>query len=239
MKKNFAVKFLYLTLHHKVLLIMNNQEEQLQALSDIRSMMERSSKFIYLNGLSGVFVGLLALICSGLIQLIVEMANEDNGTTYNYYSALMSNGKLNPTLLSEYGFLAVTLLILSIGLSTWLTIRKAKKQGVKIWDETAKRLFINMMIPLVTGGIICLLLLHHLQVQFIAPFMLIFYGLALVNASKYTFDDIRYLGIIEIALGLVASFFVEEGLIFWAFGFGVMHIVYGVMMYFKYKNKKA
>jgi hypothetical protein len=227
-------------LHHKVLLIMNNKEEQLQALSDIRNMMERSSKFISLSGLSGVFVGLLALIASSIIFcLSEEMIPNSETQSKTYYDFAIVNNKLNVEVLTIYAAVALSALLLSFAISGLLTIRKAKKQGIKIWDETAKRLFINMIIPLVTGGLVCLILLYHLQVQFIAPMMLVFYGLALVNASKYTYDDIRNLGIIEIVLGLAACIFVEQGLILWAFGFGIMHIFYGVLMYFKYDKKQA
>ena len=67
--------------------------------------------------------------------------------------------------------------------------------------------------------------------------MLIFYGLALINSSKYTFFEIRYLGIAEIVLGLIASVFVSSGLILWAAGFGLLHIIYGIIMYYKYERK--
>jgi hypothetical protein len=64
--------------------------------------------------------------------------------------------------------------------------------------------------------------------------MLIFYGLALINASKYTYNDIRYLGISELLIGLCSTLFLGYGLFFWAAGFGLAHIVYGALMYFKY-----
>ncbi|MGE5429024.1 MAG: hypothetical protein ACM3O8_14110, partial [Methylococcaceae bacterium] len=66
--------------------------------------------------------------------------------------------------------------------------------------------------------------------------MLIFYGLALVNAGKFTLSEVHYLGITEIVLGLMAAVFINWGLLFWALGFGVMHIVYGMMMYYKYER---
>ena len=127
-------------------------------------------------------------------------------------------------------------MVASIVVGLILTWRSAKKNGQTIWDATAKRMLINLMIPLVTGGFFCMILLMHGLIGLVAPVTLIFYGLALINGSKYTLDDIRYLGICEIILGLLASIFIGYGLLFWAIGFGVLHIVYGMLMYNKYER---
>jgi len=68
----------------------------------------------------------------------------------------------------------------------------------------------------------------------VAPLTLIFYGLALVNASKYTLSEIRSFGIAEIVLGLIAMAFIGYGLLFWAIGFGLLHIIYGIIMHVRY-----
>jgi hypothetical protein len=47
------------------------------------------------------------------------------------------------------------------------------------------------------------------------------------------------LGITEIILGLMSSWLIGYGLLFWAVGFGVMHIFYGLMMYFRYEAVKS
>ena len=104
-----------------------------------------------------------------------------------------------------------------------------------MWDATSRRLLTSFAIPLIAGGIFCLAMLFHGMFVFIAPATLIFYGLALVNASKYTFTDVQYLGYLEILLGLISLFFLGWGLLFWTIGFGVLHIVYGLVMHRKYK----
>ena len=114
--------------------------------------------------------------------------------------------------------------------------QKAQKQGLAFWDATAKRAVINLAIPLIAGAAYCFILLYHNQVAFIAPATLIFYGLALLNSSKYTIGDIGYLGVWQLVLGLLASFFIDFGLLFWAFGFGLLHLVYGILIYFKYEK---
>lgn len=212
---------------------MKKELEPLETLSEIRSMMERSTRFISLNGLSGVFAGSFALI--GALAAYVYL--KGNGTQYLYYeSAVLEDGTPN---ISFYLFLfldAFLVLFASLAVAVSLSIRKARKKGIKIWDSSAKRLLINMMIPLVAGGIFCLILMFHGLVGLVAPATLIFYGLSLVNASKYTLDDIRYLGIVEICIGLIAAIWIGYGLVFWAIGFGLVHIIYGTAMYIKYER---
>ena len=131
---------------------------------------------------------------------------------------------------------AAAVLLLAIITGVYLTRQKAKKQGVKTWDKTAQRLLINLLIPLATGGILVVIFYYQGLIGLIAPTTLIFYGLGLINASHYTYRDVRFLGISEVVLGLVASAVIGYGLLIWAIGFGVLHIIYGAMMYFKYEK---
>lgn len=214
---------------------MSNTEEQLETLKDIRSMMERSSRFVSLNGLSGVFVGIFALAGALAAHLFLQSKTIE-------LSSFEYGKNTNTTNLSFLTFFicdAVLVLSLSLAVSSWLTIRKAKKQGLKIWTPTGQRLFFNMMIPLITGGLFCFILIFHGYAAMVAPAMLIFYGMALVSSSKYTYEDIRYLGLLEIGLGLAAAMFIAHGLVFWAIGFGLLHIIYGVAMYYKYERNEV
>jgi hypothetical protein len=205
---------------------MTDQKEHLQALSDIRSMMERSSRCISLSGLSGVFSGVFAL--AGAFFANMKLVDFNDCQRYR--------GDVRDTIVYLFTD-AVLVLVASLLAGTLLTIRNSKRKGIAVWDATARRLLVNLAIPLVTGGLFCLIMLYHGDIGLVAPATLIFYGLALINASKYTFNDIRYLGICEILLGLGASFYIGYGLLFWAIGFGVLHIVYGTVMYFKYERK--
>lgn len=206
---------------------MTEEKDHLQAITQIRSMMERSSRFISLSGLSGIFAGIFALAGAYFAHVIISAsiflaAFEDDFDWSVTYKRLFLD--------------ALAVLILSLSVGALLTIRTSKKKGIKIWDATSKRLLINLMIPLITGGLFCLILFYHRDIGMIAPATLIFYGLALINASKYTLNDIRYLGMCEVLLGLMASVYIGYGLYFWAIGFGVLHIVYGTVMYFKYEK---
>lgn len=195
-----------------------DQNEHLEALKDIRSMMQRSVRFLSLSGLSGVFAGIYALITAYLAhQRISDPAKAGDPGTINYLFLL-----------------ALCCLVLAISTAFILTSRKARKQGIKIWDETARLAMINLSIPLAAGGLFCLALLRAGIYGFIAPATLLFYGLALVLSSRHTYPMIRQLGLWEIALGIVASFMLGHGILFWSIGFGLMHIIYGAYMYFKF-----
>lgn len=204
---------------------MNNQEESLTALQEIRNLMERSSRFLSLSGIAGVVVGLLAL--AGVVMAYVSLGLSIDSEGYytlipQYYGILFVN----------FG----SVLALSLLAGMFFARRNAQKKSLPIWDSTAARLLINLFIPLAAGGLFCLILWYHGYLALMAPVTLIFYGLALINGSKYAIDDIRYLGIIELAIGLLASFFMEYGLLFWAAGFGLLHIVYGLVIYMKYEK---
>lgn len=207
---------------------MENKTQYLEDISQIRSMMERSSRFISLSGLSGVFAGVYAL---GGAFLARQIINNEIGASYQAKLLNLSSGRLE-----QLTIIAIVVLVLAVGTGIILTTRKARKNGLKIWDKTAKLLILNLLIPLITGGFLCLIFLYHGFVGIIAPSTLIFYGLGLINASKYTFTDIRYLGFAEIALGLISAYYAGFGIYFWALGFGILHILYGTIMYFKYER---
>lgn len=212
-----------------------NQNEHLDALKDIRSIMDRSSRFISLSGLAGVFAGAYAL--AGAFAVYYHLNLKLSGADY-YQLAFSEDGSYNTSFLSFFILDAALILSASLLTAYLLTNNKAKRTGQKILDKTAIRMAANLFIPLISGGVFCLILLSHKQIGLIAPCMLMFYGLALINASKYTLDDIRLLGIVEIILGLISSYYTELGLLFWSIGFGVLHIIYGTMMYNKYDRKE-
>jgi membrane-associated HD superfamily phosphohydrolase len=131
---------------------------------------------------------------------------------------------------------AALVLLLSVLFALYFSTKKAKRDRKNFWTPVSKRLLINLLIPLVTGGVFIIVLLFQSNIQLIVPCFLIFYGLALVNAGKFTFSEIFYLGILEIITGLVSAFVPGWGLIFWIIGFGVLHIIYGLAMYRKYET---
>ncbi|WP_136666963.1 hypothetical protein [Flavobacterium sp. H122] len=201
----------------------------LQDIKDIKQMMSQSSRFISLSGLSGVLAGIYCLIGAFLAYRIIY----PNTIYFKDYKLIIINSSTIYNLFS----IAALVILLSIATVIYLSTKKANKINASVWNSASKRLIINFMIPLATGGFFILFLIEKEILSLTAPLMLIFYGLACVNASKYTLGDIRYLGITMILLGLLSTWFIGYGLLFWALGFGVCHIIYGGIMHFKYDSK--
>ncbi|MEZ4722447.1 MAG: hypothetical protein R2813_11300 [Flavobacteriales bacterium] len=212
---------------------MSAQNEQLDALKDIRDLMERSTRFISLSGLAGVFSGLFALAGAAAAwwktnqgPWVFRSEDTDFGT-----------GEIIRVDWSVVNFLiidALLVFVLSVLTSYYLSRRKAVRKGQPLWGAYSRQMLINLSIPLAAGGIFCVIMFYHGLIAIIAPATLIFYGLALLNAGKHSFEEINYLGISEIIIGLLGLVFKGQGLIFWAAGFGLLHIIYGILMYLRH-----
>lgn len=202
-----------------------SKETTQNELASIRKLMERSVTFVSLSGMSGILAGLYALIGAGFA-----------------YQQIYSGGVVRS--LEYYGgripifqnliLIAALVLVASLLTGWWFSLRKAKKLGTSIWNTTSRRLLINLAIPLLVGGFFTLVLLYHAYFDMVGASVLIFYGLALLNASSNLFEEVRYLGFCELILGLLAAVFPAHALHFWTIGFGLMHILYGSLMYKKY-----
>jgi len=190
--------------------------------------MERSSGFISLSGLSGIMAGIYALLGSFIAYRIVYFEQSIFGVRDVYINAQATIIKLS--------LVAIVVLITAVATGIYLTGRKSGNTSLSFSDAGFRNLLINLSIPLITGGLFILILVSRGYYGIVAPSFLIFYGLGLINGSKYTLRDIKYLGMVEIGLGLACALLPDYGLIFWAIGFGVMHIMYGTIMYYKYER---
>lgn len=196
------------------------ENEKLQnELQTIRQLMERSAKFVSLSGLSGVLMGVFALI----------------GASCAY--AVLHNELLLSTQVIWLIVIASLVLLCSVGTCLVLTARKAGRLKQSVWNPASRALLSAMSIPLLTGGLFVLLCLYAAYFDLIAAACLIFYGLSLVTGGQFTFNDIRILGVLQILLGLIAFALPHLGLYLWAIGFGILHIIYGVHMHFKYDRR--
>ncbi|GGM79642.1 hypothetical protein GCM10010967_09220 [Dyadobacter beijingensis] len=213
---------------------MNPNQDSLHTLNEIRNLMERSSKFLSLSGLSGVFAGIFALIGAAaayirfktdwLADILVPMGTYQGHSRADIIGFLLVDG--------------ICVLVASLAVGIILTVRKGRRNGLSVWNGSSKRLLVAMLIPLATGGIFCLAMLSYGFIWLVFPVTLLFYGLALVNASRFTYPEVFYMGISEIGIGCVALFLTGYSLIFWAIGFGLLHIVYGLTMYNRYEREK-
>lgn len=202
---------------------MKKEQDYIKDISEIRSMMERSSRFLPLSGWAGILAGLYALAAAFIASNIMGF----------YPTGLYYHG---PAKLENLALLAGFILVLALVTVTLLSYNKVKKDGEKLWTPATRRLIINGMLPLICGGIFALILSYHHLVGMILPATLLFYGLALYNASKFTYDETRILGVSEIILGLISAVFIDYSLICWALGFGVANIIYGIYMHYQYEK---
>jgi hypothetical protein len=210
---------------------MNHETQSLETLKDIRKMMDRSSRFISLSGLSGIAAGTCALVsawytatelnCWKLGDCLFEnLVTEDDG---HYQNLLIRNAIITFVAAFSLAFLF-----------TWL---RSKKTNTQLFGSSSKRLAWNIAVPMITGGIFLLRMIQLGAFGLIAPACLLFYGLALINAGKYTLSEVKYLGYCIVILGLINLWFIGYGLYFWAMGFGVLHIIYGAIMWWRYERK--
>lgn len=199
---------------------MENNKEYLDQLAEIRRMMEKSSKFMSLSGFSGIFLGLYAL-----------------GGSYLVWDILGRISMTGPQKVLWIFVIAAMVIVASLATALWLSIRQARKTGHQIWGPGSKQLLLNLMLPLTTGGVFVLLLAAGRYFQLIAPSLLVFYGLALAVAARYSHRELFVAGLAQILLGLVALLLPQYGLLLWASGFGLVHILYGIYMYFAHERE--
>jgi uncharacterized membrane protein YidH (DUF202 family) len=208
---------------------MKKEKDYIDDIAEIRSIMERSTKFLSLAGLAGVLAGIYALAGAFIAYRVFNF----NPDTVFWTNAGTDN---SDTTISSVIYVAVVILLLALSTAVFLSVRRAADRGEKFWNSTTRRLIANAAVPFVTGGLFVVILIFKGMTGLIAPVTLIFYGLSLVGAGKFTYSEVQVLGIIQILLGLAGSCFVEAGLLLWCTGFGLFNIVYGIYMYYKYER---
>lgn len=211
-----------------------NTEKHLDNLNEIKQIMDRSTRFLSLSGLSGIMAGVSALVGAVMAYFVLNSGSYISGVTYFNSEVLLDVGT---SIFYQLVLIGGGVLISALFFGFFFTYRKAKKEGQTMWNKASKKMLLNLAVPLVVGGIFSLLLIRYNLVGLVAPVTLIFYGLACVNASHLTHSEIGGIGYFNILLGLINAYFIGYGILFWALGFGVLHIVYGTVMYFKYDRK--
>ncbi len=205
---------------------MSEQESNINTLKDIKSMMERSSRFISLSGWSGISAGACALIGAGAAKY----------SMHNYYMQYTRGVSVPQNLFMNLVGIAAAVFVAALCLAIFFTNRKVKKDGGQLWGMGTRKLLWNTCLPIAAGGVVILRMLLSNDYYYIAAFSLIFYALGLINGSKFTLGEIKFLGYTILALGLINLFLPYYSLLLWALGFGVAHIIYGVAMWLKYER---
>jgi hypothetical protein len=208
---------------------MKKEQDYIRDITEIRSMMEKSSKFMSLSGWAGIMAGIYALSAAYIAYFVYGFSPDEIIYESPFAGSLISD-------FSELMILALIVLAVSLFTAIFFSWRTANVKGDKIWNTTSKRLLSEMAIPFITGGILIIIFVLNNLIGLIAPAMLLFYGLALISASRFTIVEVKFLGLIQIALGLISAYFIAYGLLFWAIGFGIAHMVYGIYMYFRYER---
>ncbi|HEU4606932.1 MAG TPA: hypothetical protein VFS31_02405 [Chitinophagaceae bacterium] len=204
---------------------MEKEQDHRRDLVEIRSMMERSSKFVWLSSWAGIMAGIYALAGAYIAWKVLN---------FNPDKILYTEGEM-PNL-APIVLLALGVLVIAAISAIYFSYTRARQRGEKAWNATVRRLLVNITVPLIAGGLLILIMIAQGFIGFIAPFSLLFYGLALYNASKFTYQEVRVLGVAQILLGLTGSYFVAYGLLLWAIGFGIVHIIYGIYIHYKYER---
>lgn len=199
-----------------------------QELQHIRSIMEKSSTFLSLSGLSGVVIGILALIASFVLSSFFH--------TWFPGKAVLASFFQDRGLVLFFCVFMAGLLLLALFTAFLFTLLKARRKNHAFGDGVSIRFAVQLFIPLAAGGAFIAAILYQGLGTLILPAMLMFYGLALINAAKYTLHDIGILGVFELILGAAAAFWTEGALLLWTGGFGLMTFIYGIIMYVKYEK---
>lgn len=211
---------------------MDNKSNYSDDLKVIKKMMEESSRFLSLSGLSGIFAGFVALAGGVAAHFIILKTKKSILDEFLISLSIQESDKMRGLLITD----ALIVLLLALAGSFYFSYRKSEKKGLRAWTPTSRRMLISLFVPLIAGGFFIIMLYIANQWLLIVPAMLIFYGLALVNAGKFTFNEVFYLGVTEIITGMLAGLFQGSPLFFWIFGFGLLHIGYGLFMYRKYEK---
>lgn len=209
---------------------MKQDQDYINDLAEIRAMMARSSKFLTLSGWSGIFAGIYAILGVSFAYFILDFNPQE------LHDSGFENGIAQFSKWQNIILLGIAVLILTFGTAVLLSNRKANKTGEILWNATSKNMMMNLAVPLIAGGFAVLAALSLGLTGWILPFSLLFYGLALFNAGNFTFHEIKTLGILEIILGIFSLFVVQSGLLCWMLGFGLLHIIYGLFMHYRYER---
>ena len=215
---------------------MNEQQQGLDTLQDIKRMMEKSSRFISLSGLSGIAAGICALVGAWFAHDVIGDASGRGQRLLDSNFQRTEEITLSSFMGHRLFIIALLTFVSALVLAFLFTWLRSRKDGIPIWGSSSRRLMVSVAIPMVAGGIFLFRLIEAGAVGFIAPGCLIFYGLALVNGSKYTLGEVKWLGYGQILLGIINLWWVGNGLYFWALGFGLLHIIYGALMWWKYER---
>lgn len=212
------------------------EQEIKETLSDIRNMMERSQKVMFLNGTSGVLVSVWALLGAVMVS----------GILYGSVWPLWGSTALPLREINSERFIWATFFFgctfIASCITVWLMSKhRAERKGLEFkLDAGAKQLLRTFFTVMIIGGLFCLTPFGNGHWELVPGYMLAFYGLALVVISPMAFriSIIKYFGFIQITVGLAALILPQYGMMFWTIGFCILHFIWGIWFHFVFDRKE-
>lgn len=175
----------------------------------IRETMERAGSFTAVPGRAGIGMGITALAAA-----VVAMRAPSSGA-----------------------WLAVWLLegLIAIGIGAAGMWHKARKAGFSLLSGPGRKFASSFLPPLLVGALLTLVLYRAGNLQPIGGIWLLLYGTGIVAGGAFSVRVVPVMGFCFLLLGTVAEFapavWVNSLL---AAGFGVLHIVFGVIIARRY-----
>jgi len=184
----------------------------------IREAMERSSSFTAVPGWGGVLIGATALIAAALaewMESIDRLAGLRGGRGW----------------MLVWGWeLPLALMIGGVAMK-----RKARAANVKLLTGPGRKFVLSLAPPLVAGALISVALVRIGSFDVLPGVWLLLYGVGVVAGGAFSVRVVPVMGMFFMGLGTLTLFAPPAfGRLMMAVGFGVVHIVFGLIIARRY-----
>jgi hypothetical protein len=175
----------------------------------IRETMERSQSFTAVSGVGGVLMGLIAL---GATFLAVR-----SETTEAWVTVWMSAA------------------VLSLGIALVAMTMKARAAGGSLLVGAGRKFAWNLTPPLLVGGLLTVAMTQMGAATLLPGVWLLLYGTGVVTGGAFSVRVVPLMGLAFMLVGAAALFAPAAwGNLFMAGGFGLLHIVFGIVIWRKH-----
>ena len=147
-----------------------DRNKAIESVNEIKELMERSSKFVSLSGMTAVLAGVYAL--AGAYVAGQLLRSEDNREGLIMVASLV--------------------LIVSVVTACILSWYKAKKMRQKLFSKLTCRIAWNFSLPLLTGGLFCIALLLREHYGLVSSVMLLSSIISFFHTVNKTTFHIKY-----------------------------------------------
>ena len=189
--------------------------------------MEQGKSYFSLKSLSGILIGIYGLATVYLIDKLTS----GEGSGIEMVSQL-------PILFLQIGITAIAVVFIIISLFTlWIRAkRRAKSEGKKLWNTSNKKIRLQTLITLLVLIVVIIVIANQGYYSLVTPISLFFYGLFLLNLSRFSSKGLVFLSIGEVLLGVAAYMIYDKEIFFLALGFGLLPIIYGAATFLSPRN---